>query len=84
MKEHKNTTRFKDLQMVLEYCSEVERVSEGENRLFTTLERICINQERGAIYSQQAQEKGEVEASEVRTYQVPAHIEVKIKQILYK
>ena len=84
MKEHKNTSRFQDLQMVLEYCSEVERVSEGENSLFTTLERICINQERGAIYTQQAAQKGELDKSQERTYQVPERIELKIKQLLNK
>ena len=82
MKEHQNTPRFNDLHRVLEYCSEVERKSEGRNCIFTTLQRICINQERGAIYSQQSAQKREITANEVRTYQVPPHIEEKIKQLL--
>ena len=82
MKIHQNTPRFNDLHRVLEYCSEVERKSEGRNCIFTTLERISINQERGAIYSQQSAEKGELDKSQVRTYQVPPQIEDKIKKLL--
>lgn len=84
MKIHQNTTRFNDLHTVLTYCTAVEKSSDGRNYLFTTLERICINQERGAIYTQQSAQKGELDQSQVRTYKVPEHIELKIKQLLNK
>lgn len=67
------------LHNVLVYCSEVDRLSDGKYNIFSLVERIFINQERGALFSQLAGEKGEIFPHEVRTYKVPEQIERKIK-----
>lgn len=71
--------RIEDLYNVLAYCSEVDRHSNGRSFVFKTLERICINMERGALLSQLSHANNEVFSHEVREYKVPVGIEVKIK-----
>jgi hypothetical protein len=66
------TNRLSDLHNVLVYCSEIQ--AQGRPGIFTTGERICINQERGGIFSQMSFDGGEV-----REYEVPPDIEVKIQ-----
>lgn len=39
--------RLRDLHNVLVYCTEVDTISFGKNKVFTPGERIVINQERG-------------------------------------
>jgi hypothetical protein len=71
--------RHDDLFAVLIYCSEQQIF--GKPASFTTLERICINQERGALLSQLNQETPQ---SEVRQYQCPPKLESKIRFITQK
>jgi hypothetical protein len=47
--------------------------------VFKVGERICINQERGALYSQLSHANNETQSHEVREYKMPAAIEAKIK-----
>ncbi|KVV14831.1 hypothetical protein [Flavobacterium sp. TAB 87] len=74
--------RLEDLHNVLLYCSEVDRVSYGKDKVFSTGERITINQERGSYFSQLAANNGEIFPHEVRTYQVTEHIDNKINKTL--
>ena len=76
--------RLADLHNVLVYCSEVDSRSFGKYNMFSAGERICINQERGSLFSQLAGEKGEIFPHEVRTYKVPAQIEAKISFTIEK
>lgn len=69
--------RLQDLHSVLWYCSDMQK--EGRIYVFKTGERICINQERGALLSQLSRYTGENSPEDVRTYQLPAHIEAKVK-----
>lgn len=52
--------------------------------VFTTLERIVINQERGALFSQISGLRGEAFPSQVRYSQTPDHIEAKVKFAIEK
>lgn len=69
--------RLEDLHNVLFYCSDIQK--EGKIHVFKLGERICINQERGALYSQLSHANNEIFSHEVRTYKVPPAIEAKIK-----
>jgi len=69
--------RLEDLHNVLSYCSDVQ--SRGKIYVFKVAERICINQERGSLLSQLSQLNNETFPHEVRTYEIPAHIEAKVK-----
>ncbi|MBP4137426.1 hypothetical protein [Flavobacterium geliluteum] len=71
--------RLEDLHNVLAYCSELQ--SCGKIYVFKTLERVCINQERGSLLSQLNNDNF---PHQVRTYKVPPHIEVKVKFTLEK
>lgn len=72
--------RLEDLHNVLAYCSDIQ--SNGKIYVFKTCERICINQERGALFSQLS--KNETFPHEVRDYKLPAHIEAKVKFTIEK
>jgi hypothetical protein len=69
--------RLEDLHNVLVYCSDMQTA--GRIHVFKLGERICINQERGALLSQLAHNSNEVFLHEVRDYKVPLAIEAKIK-----
>jgi hypothetical protein len=84
MKESQLLIRLNNLHTALEQCSQMDLLSDGKNKVFTTGERIAINQERGSIFSQIAHENLEITALEVKNYKVPAHIENKIKFTLNK
>lgn len=71
--------RLEDLHDVLAYCSLQQQL--GRSASFTTLERICINQERGALLSQMNWENPE---QEKRAYQCPPQLEAKIKFAIQK
>ena len=72
-------TRFQNLHEVLEYDSLQQTL--GRPVCFTTLERVCINQERGSILSQVNSETHE---SEKRYYKCPVMLEKKIRFIIQK
>ena len=74
--------RLEDLHNVLAYCSELQVL--GKIYVFKTNERICINQERGALLSQLSHMNQETFIHEVRHYQVPVTIEAKIKFTIEK
>lgn len=74
--------RLEDLHTVLVYCSELQ--AHGKIYVFKTGERICINQERGSIRTQDAYEKNEIPLDQVRTYKIPPQIEAKVKFTLQK
>lgn len=76
--------RLEDLHNVLNYCSEVDKNSDGRLYVFSIGERICINQERGALFSQLAQINNETFPHEVREYKIPPHIEAKVKFTIEK
>ena len=69
--------RLEDLQNVLAYCSDLQK--EGRIHVFKVGERICINQERGALFSQLSHENKENFLHEVRAYQCAPALEAKIK-----
>lgn len=69
--------RLSDLNSVLVYCSDLQK--QGRIQVFKVGERICINQERGALYSQLSHENNETSSNQVREYKMPASIEAKIK-----
>lgn len=71
--------RLEDLHNVLAYCSEMQSL--GKIYVFKTLERVCINQERGSLLSQLSQDNF---PHEVRTYTLPASIEAKVKFTIEK
>jgi hypothetical protein len=71
--------RLEDLLDVLVYDSNQQ--SFGRTPCFTTLERICINQERGSLYSQINQENKE---QDKRYYQCPPKLEGKIRFAIQK
>lgn len=73
--------RLEVLYDVLEYCSEVDRRSNGKLYMFSTFERICINQERGSIMSQMNQETA---PDDIRHYQCPPKLESKIQIVNQK
>lgn len=51
----------------------------GKAGIFTTLERICINQERGYLYSELSY-LVELEPPPLRPYKIPEHIQLKIRK----
>lgn len=65
------------LQAVLNYS----RVFEP---LFYRGEKICINQERAAIFDLINHHKGEMKISNVRQYRIPKSIADKIEEVKYK
>lgn len=77
MSHQEITQRLTDLHNVLAYCSGIQ--SQGKIYVFKTGERICINQERGALFSKLSGLNGEIFPHEVREYKIPAHIEAKVK-----
>jgi hypothetical protein len=74
--------RLYDLFNVLFYCSDLQK--EGKKMMFKANERICINQERGALFTQLAHNNGEIKSEGVRTYKVPPEIEIKVRFALQK
>ncbi len=77
MTDNKLNERLFDLRNVLTYDS----LSGG---YFTVGQRICINQECGAIFDQLNVLNGSLPEPLARTYKVPAAIEAKIQFILKK
>ncbi|WP_289665553.1 hypothetical protein [Flavobacterium panacagri] len=69
--------RLDILYNVLFYCSE-------KHATFSRFQRICINQERGALYSKFSFLLNEISENEVRDYQCPPEIEAKIQFTLQK
>lgn len=69
--------RLEDLHNVLVYCSDLQK--QGRIHVFKVGERICINQERGALLSQLSHANKETFSHEVREYNIPVAIEAKIK-----
>ncbi|MFC6248302.1 hypothetical protein ACFP6C_25025, partial [Flavobacterium psychroterrae] len=57
--------RLEDLHNVLAYCSEAQSL--GKIYVFKTLERVCINQERGSLLSQLSKDNF---PHEVRNYKI--------------
>lgn len=76
--------RLSDLHNVLVYCSQIDASSFGKSKVFSLGERICINQERGSLFSQLALNNKEIFQNEVRTYKVTEELEKKIKQTIEK
>lgn len=83
-----NTQEYEEISFRLELlfwcltkCSQNQ--NEGKGRNFTIVERILINQERGALMSQQAFLLYN-DNSQLRYYQVPKAIENKIQFIKSK
>ena len=74
--------RLEDLHNVLAYCSELQK--QGRIYVFKVGERICINQERGALLSQLSHSNNETFLHEVLEYTVPVGIEAKIKCTIEK
>lgn len=52
----------------------------GRRGFFTVLERICINQERGYLYSMRSFINRTIDAP-MREYKVPERIELKIRKM---
>jgi hypothetical protein len=75
------TYRLELLFECLWQCSQYQEV--GRGYIFTTFQRMLINQERGALMSQQTLMLYN-EATPVRYYQVPESIETKIQLIKSK
>lgn len=71
------SNRLENLHDVLVYCSQIQAV--GRTPIFTTGERICINQERGSLFSQMS-----FDGDQVREYEVPLEIESKIQATIKK
>ncbi|MFE3849115.1 hypothetical protein ACFX5D_14175 [Flavobacterium sp. LB3P45] len=74
--------RLEDLHNVLVYCSDVQ--TQGRIHVFKVGERICINQERGALLSQLSHSNNETFSHQVREYKTPVAIEAKIKFTIEK
>lgn len=70
------TTRLDLLYAVLQYCT--FRQERGKTRIFSPGERIAINQERAALDEFVSYLFGSMARTDVRTYQVPDHIDDKI------
>ena len=79
MTSEKRNQRLEDLHSVLLYCSDQQKI--GRAASFTTLERICINQERGALLSQIS---SETPKHEVRVYKCHPTLEAKIRFAIQK
>ncbi|MBP4139655.1 hypothetical protein [Flavobacterium geliluteum] len=71
--------RLEDLHIVLSFCSEGQFL--GKIFVFTVLERVCINQERGSLLSQINNDNF---PHEIRSYTIPANIEAKVKITIEK
>lgn len=71
------TNRLEILYNVLLYCSE-------KHATFSKFQRICINQERGALLSRFSFLLDEISENEVRNYKCPPKIEAKIQFTLQK
>jgi hypothetical protein len=82
MSNRKINQRLEDLQNVLFYCSELQK--EGKIYVFKVGERICINQERGSLFSQLSFDNNENFLHEVRGYECPPALEAKIKFTIEK
>lgn len=82
MTEDEIIQRLEDLHNVLSYCSDIQ--SSGKIYVFKVCERICINQERGALFSQLSALNGEIFKHEVRSYTIPPQIEAKVKFTIEK
>jgi len=74
--------RLKDLHNVLFYCSDLQ--TNGKRMIFKPNERICINQERGSLFTQLSYLYGELNRDGVRNYKTPPDIEIKIQFTLQK
>jgi len=66
--------RLEDLEDVLAYCATLQNL--GKAHVFRVGERICINQERGSLFSQLNTEN---KAHERRYYKISESIEAKVK-----
>lgn len=66
--------RLEDLYAVQQYCSE-------ERKTFTIGERICISQEKGALFDRLNYLFNGKPIDQVRTYQVPDELEDKIRLV---
>lgn len=75
----KINNRLEDLHDVLVYDSNQQTF--GRTACFTTLERICINQERGSLLSQINQDNKEPDK---RYYKCPPKLESKIRFAIQK
>ncbi len=71
--------RLKNLHDVLVYDSDQQ--TWGRAACFTTFERICINQERGALLSQLNKENAN---DDIRYYKCPPKLESKIRFTIQK
>ncbi|WP_281233469.1 hypothetical protein [Flavobacterium gelatinilyticum] len=71
--------RLSDLHNVLYFCSEQQKY--GRIYVFTSAERICINQERGSLLSQINLSN---RSDEIRYYQITPALEAKVKLTLHK
>ena len=69
--------RLDDLFAVLQYCSEA-------NKSFSTFQRICINQERSALFDNKNYLFGRLPLEMVRRYKVPVELEKKVQDVLVK
>lgn len=69
--------RLEMLFNALYYCSFQQQLSKGREFVFTAGERILINQERGALFSQLTNN----EEDGIREYEVPDYIEERIQYI---
>jgi hypothetical protein len=82
MNNQEINTRLDILLNVLMYCS--SKQMEGKAPIFTLSERICINQERGSLFTQLSPSESDEFDSEIRHSQVPDTIESKIQFTLKK
>jgi len=80
MTNSKKYQRLEHLQNALEYCSELQQ--QGQPPAFSTGERICINQERGALFTQLANDSRELLLDEVRFYQCDPALQSKIEALI--
>lgn len=71
--------RLENLHDVLVYDSDQQ--TWGRAACFTTFERILINQERGALLSQMNKEN---QPPDIRHFQCPPKLEIKIRFIIQK
>lgn len=68
------------LQILHDALQDDSRLKEvGKVGIFTTFERICVNQERGYLYSELSY-LVEVEPPPLRPYKIPEHIQLKIRK----
>jgi len=79
MNEETINNRLEDLYNVLMYCSDRQRSHFFP--VFKLVERIMINQERGALFSQLNKENP---SDKIRFYECPPELEIKIRFSLQK